>query len=139
MKHQELTEKIIGVFYEVYNELGPGFLESVYEQSMAIALSEAGLQVVRQAPITVQFRGQMVGDFRADLLMNNQVIVELKAVRTIERIFEAQLMNYLRATNLEIGLLMNFGPKPEFKRFIYHNERKGHKQKQATGLTDEHG
>ncbi len=125
MKHQEITEKIIGVFYEVYNELGGGFLESVYEQSMAIALSEAGLLVVRQAPITVHFRGQVVGDFRADLLVNNQVIVELKAARAIERVFEAQLMNYLRATNIEVGLLMNFGPKPEFKRFIYDNERKG--------------
>jgi GxxExxY protein len=127
MKHQEITEKIIGVFYEVYNELGPGFLESVYEQSMAIALSEAGLQVVKQAPITVHFRGQVVGDFRADLLVNNQVIVELKAAHVIERIFEAQLMNYLRATRVEVGLLMNFGPKPEFKRFIFDNERKGHK------------
>src|SRR5271157_6607745 len=72
MKHQEITEKIIGVFYEVYNELGHGFLESVYEQSMAIALREAGLQVAQQAPITVHFRGQVVGDFRADLLVNNQ-------------------------------------------------------------------
>ena len=126
MKHEEITERIIGVFYEVYNELGHGFLESVYEQSMAIALSEAGLQVVRQAPITVHFRGQVV-DFRADLLVNNQVIVELKAARAIERAFEAQVMNYLRATKVEVGLLMNFGPKPEFKRFIYDNERKGHK------------
>jgi GxxExxY protein len=124
MKHQEITEKIIGAFYEVYNELGHGFLESVYEQSMAIALCEAGLQVVRQAPITVHFRGQMVGDFRADLLVNNQVIVELKAARAIESAFEAQLMNYLRATKVEIGLLMNFGPKPGFKRFIFDNERK---------------
>jgi GxxExxY protein len=124
MKYEETTENIIGVFYEVYNELGNGFLESVYEQAMTIALSEAGLQVVRQSPITVHFRGQVVGDFRADLLVNNQVIVELKAVRAIERAFEAQLMNYLRATNIEVGLLMNFGPKPEFKRFIYDNDRK---------------
>jgi len=124
MKHEEITEKIIGVFYEVYNELGHGFLESVYEQSMAIALSEAGLQVVQQAPIAVHFRGRMVGDFRADLLVNGQVIVELKAARTIESAHEAQLMNYLRATKIEVGLLMNFGPKPEFKRFIYDNDRK---------------
>jgi len=124
MKCQEITEKIIGIFYEVYNEIGNGFLESVYEQSMAIALSEAGLQVVRQAPITVHFRGQVVGDFRTDLLVNNQVIVELKAARAIEQAFEAQVMNYLRATQVEVGLLMNFGPKPEFKRFIYDNERK---------------
>jgi GxxExxY protein len=124
MKHQEITEKIIGVFYEVYNELGHGFLESVYEQAMVIALSEAGLPVVQRAPITVYFHGQLVGDFRADLLVNNQVIVKLKAARALESAYEAQLMNYLRATNIEIGLLMNFGPKPEFKRFIYDNERK---------------
>jgi GxxExxY protein len=126
MKHQDLTEKIIGVFYEVYNELGHGFLESVYAQSMAIALNEAGLKVVQQAPISVYFRGQLVGDFRADLLVNDQVIIELKAARAIESAYEAQLMNYLRATKVEIGLLMNFGPKPEFKRFIYDNERKSH-------------
>ena len=124
MKHQELTEKIIGVFYAVYNELGHGFLESVYVQSMAIALAEAGLEVAQQAPITVQFRGRVVGDFRADLLVNNQIIIELKAARAIESAHEAQIMNYLRAAEIEIGLLMNFGPKPEFKRFIYDNDRK---------------
>lgn len=134
-----MTEKIIGAFYEVYNELGHGFLESVYEHSMMIALCEAGLQVVRQAPITVHFCGQVVGDFRADLLVDNQVIVELKAARAIESAFEAQVLNYLRATEVEIGLLMNFGPKPEFKRFIYDNERKGHNSIQATDLTDKHG
>ena len=127
MKYQETTEKIIGVFYGVYNELGHGFLESVYEQAMAIALREAGLQVVQQAPVKVYFRGQMVGDFRTNLLVNDHAIVELKAARAIEPAHEAQLMNYLRATNIEIGLVMNFGPKPEFKRFIYDNERKNHK------------
>jgi GxxExxY protein len=91
MKHEETTEKIIGVFYEVYNELGHGFLESVYAQSMAIALSEAGLQVLQQAPITVRFRGQIVGDFRADLLVNNSVIVELKAARAIENALRLRL------------------------------------------------
>ena len=124
MKHQEVTEKVIGVYYEVYNELGHGFLESVYEQAMLIALSEAGLHVARQLPITVHFRGQVVGEFRADIMVNNQVIVEIKAARTIESAYEAQIMHYLRATDVEIGLLMNFGPKPEFKRFIFDNERK---------------
>ena len=124
MKHQEVTEKVIGVYYEVYNELGHGFLESVYEQAMLIALSEAGLHVARQLPITVHFRGQVVGEFRADSVVNNQVIVEIKAARTIESAYEAQIMHYLRATDVEIGLLMNFGPKPEFKRFIFDNERK---------------
>lgn len=119
-----ITEKIIGVFYEVYNELGHGFLESVYEASMAIALREAGVHVVQQAPVTVYFRGQLVGDFRADLLVGDEVIVELKAARAIESAHEAQLMNYLRATRIEVGLLMNFGPKAEFKRFVFDNDRK---------------
>ena len=100
-------------------------LESVYEQSMAIALREEGLPVKQQAPVAVYFRGQSVGDFRADLLVSDAVIVELKAARAIEGAHEAQLMNYLRATRIEVGLLMNFGPKPEFKRFIFDNERKG--------------
>jgi GxxExxY protein len=104
--------------------LGHGYLESVYERSMAIALSEAGIPVVEQAPITVYFRGKTVGNFCADLPVNSQVIVELKAARARETAFEAQLLNYLRATDIEVGLLMNFGPKPEFKRLIYDNERK---------------
>jgi GxxExxY protein len=133
MKHQEITEKIIKAFYAVYNELGYGFLESVYEQAMPIALRQEGLPVTQQAQVTVYFRGQLVGDFRADLLVNDAVIVELKAARTIEGAHEAQLMNYLRATKIEVGLLMNFGPKPEFKRFIFDNERKGQR------ATDSHG
>jgi GxxExxY protein len=124
MKHQEVTEKIIKVFYEVYNELGHGFLESVYEQAMAIALKQTGLAVSQQTPITVHFRGHLVGDFRADLLVQQTVIVELKSARAIESAHEAQLLNYLRATEIEVGLVMNFGPKPEFKRLIFDNERK---------------
>ena len=123
-KHQKLTQKIIGVFYEVYNELGHGFLESVYENAMGIALKEAGLSALQQAPVAVRFRGRMIGDFRADLLVENAVIVELKAAKAIEGAHEAQLLNYLKATEIEVGLLMNFGPKPEFKRFVFDNERK---------------
>ncbi|HLG15529.1 MAG TPA: GxxExxY protein [Blastocatellia bacterium] len=124
LKHEELTRKIIGVFYEVYNELGPGFLESVYEGAMEIALAEAGLRVERQVPVPVWFRGRQVGDFKADLLIEGLVIIELKAVRAFDPSHEAQLLNYLRATEIEVGLLLNFGPKPEFKRFAYDNERK---------------
>jgi GxxExxY protein len=124
LKHHELTEKIIGLFYDVYNELGHGFLESVYEQSLAISLSEAGLKVERQVPITVWFRRQQVGDFRADLLIENTVLLELKAARTIEEAHEKQLLNYLRATDIEVGLLLNFGVKPQFRRLAYENERK---------------
>jgi GxxExxY protein len=123
-KHQELTRKIIGVFYEVYNELGHGFLESVYEAAMLIALREAGLKVETQVPIGVYFRGNRVGDFRADLMVENAVLLELKAARALDSSHEAQLLNYLRATEIEVGLLLNFGIKPEFKRLAFDNERK---------------
>jgi GxxExxY protein len=123
-KHRELTQKIIGVFYNVYNELGHGFLESVYENAMTFALREAGLDARQQTSVTVYFRGQIVEDFRADLLVDNAVIVELKAAKSLDSTHEAQLLNYLRATDLEVALLMNFGPKSEFKRLAFDNERK---------------
>lgn len=120
-----MTERIIGVFYEVYNELGHGFLESVYEEAMAVALPQAGLKVERQVPLRVTFRGVVVGDFRADLLVENSVLLELKASRDIDPAHEAQLLNYLRATEVEVGLLLNFGPKARFKRLAFENSRKG--------------
>jgi GxxExxY protein len=124
MLHHELTEKIIGVFYDVYNELGHGFLESVYETAMSIALEEKGLKVERQVEIPVWFRGRQIGTFFADLLVEGVVIVELKAVRSIDPAHEAQLLHYLRATEIELGLLLNFGVRPEIKRKIYDNPRK---------------
>jgi len=124
LKHRDLTEKIIGVFYDVYNELGHGFLESVYEQALAIALGQAGMKFERQVPVSVWFRGQQVGDFRADLLVENKVLLELKAARTIDEAHEKQLLNYLRATDNEVGLLLNFGVKPQFRRLVYENDRK---------------
>jgi len=120
----ELTEKLIGIFYGVYNELGHGFLESVYEQALSIALAEEQFFFQRQIGIPVWFRGHQVGDFRADLLVENKVILELKAGRTIESAWEKQLLNYLRATEIEVGLLLNFGPAPQFRRLIFQNERK---------------
>jgi GxxExxY protein len=123
--HRELTEKIIGTFYEVYNELGHGFIESVYEKSLAIALREKGIEVFQQVAIPVWFRGTQVGDFDADLLVERSVIVELKSARAIDSAHLAQLLNYLKATEIEVGLLLNFGPKPEFKRLIFDNPRKG--------------
>lgn len=123
-KHSDLTEKIIGTFYEVYNELGFGFLESVYENSLAIALREQGLEIHQQIAVPVWFRGKQVGDFDADILVNRLVFLELKAVRAIDPAHVAQLMNYLKATDIEVGLLLNFGPKPEFKRIVFGNERK---------------
>ena len=115
----ELTERVIGVFFDVYNTLGHGFLESVYENALAIALSEAGLQVQSQVPISVSFRGRSVGEFRVDLLVDNCVIIEAKAVNTLTSAHEAQLLNYLKATKIPVGLLLNFGPRPQFKRRIF--------------------
>lgn len=123
-KHVPLTEKIIGVFYEVYNELGQGFLESVYENAMTVALSQSGLAVVQQSDVQVMFRGQVVGEFRADLIVEGTILVELKAARAIDVAHEAQVLNYLRATTIEVGLLLNFGPKPQMKRFAFDNNRK---------------
>lgn len=124
MLHHALTEKIIGVFYDVYNELGHGFLESIYETAMVIALREKGMTVEQQVEIPVWFRGQKIGTFFADLLVEGVVIVELKAVRSIDPSHEAQLLHYLRATEIELGLLLNFGVRPEIKRKIYDNPRK---------------
>ena len=123
-KHKDITDKIIRVFYEVYNELGHGFLESVYERSLEIALNSLDLKVCRQIQIPVWFRGKPVGDFTADMLIENSVLLELKAARALDTSHQAQLLNYLRATEIEVGLLLNFGLKPEFKRLIFDNPRK---------------
>lgn len=123
-KHGEITQKIIGVFYEVYNELGHGFLESVYEKSLEVALNSMSIKVRRQIEIPVSFRGQRVGNFTADMLVENCVLLELKAARSLDTSHTAQLLNYLRATEIEVGLLLNFGLKPEFKRLIFDNPRK---------------
>ena len=124
LKHKELTETIIGVFYEVYNELGHGFLESVYEKAFEVALTSKGLNVLRQIEVPVWFRENKVGDFVADMLVNKCVLLELKAARTLDSSHEAQLLNYLRATEIEVGLLFNFGIKPEFRRLAFDNSRK---------------
>jgi GxxExxY protein len=123
-KHKEITDKIIGAFYEVYNELGHGFLESVYERSLEIALDSSHLKVCRQIQIPVWFRGKPVGDFTADMLVEDCVLLELKAARALDSSHQAQLLNYLRATEIEVGLLLNFGLRPEFKRLIFDNPRK---------------
>ncbi len=123
-KHSNVTEAIIGTFYEVYNELGHGFLESVYENALALALRERGLKLEQQVATTVFFRGRQVGHFYADLVVEGCVILELKAAKAMEPAHFAQLMNYLKATEIEVGLLLNFGPKPEFKRLAFDNARK---------------
>ncbi len=124
LKHRELTERIIGTFYDVYNELGHGFIESVYEKSLAIALRQQGLEVFQQVAIPVWFRGIQVGDFDADLMIERVVIAELKSARSIDPAHVAQLLNYLKATDIEVGLLLNFGPRPDFKRLLFDNPRK---------------
>jgi GxxExxY protein len=122
--HAEITEKVIGVFFEVYNELGGGFLESVYQQAMRIALGQAGLRVAVEVPVPVYFRGEVVGNFRADVIVNDSVLVELKAVSGFDNTHDGQVLHYLRATRFEVGLLLNFGPKPQFRRFILEEEKK---------------
>ena len=124
LKHEEITEKVIGVFFDVYNELGYGFLESVYEKSMLVALQAAGLHAECQVPVPVWFRGVQVADFYADVLVEGKVMLELKAARTIDKAHEAQLLNYLKATEIEIGLLLNFGQRAEFRRLLFDNEKK---------------
>jgi GxxExxY protein len=123
--HSELTETILGVYYDVYNEIGHGFLESVYNNCMFLALAKVGMSVRREAPVPVYFRGQDVGQFKADLVIDNSVLIELKAVQNLDRSHEAQVMNYLRATELEVGLLLNFGsPRPQFRRIVFENSNK---------------
>ncbi len=117
MLHSELTRVIIGCAFEVQNELGAGFLESVYENAMVVALADAGIPVRAQAPIKVTFRNTRVGDFYADLLVPDKVIIELKAVERLTPQHKAQVINYLNATGIPVGLLINFGrPKVEFQR-----------------------
>jgi len=124
MKHEELTREIIAAFYQVYNCLGYGFLERVYEQAMMIELKNRGLTVHQQAPIHVFYQTEQVGEYFADLLIENAVIAELKAAEAISEKHEAQLLNYLKATNIEIGFVFNFGPKAEFTRKVYSNKPK---------------
>ena len=123
-KHKELTSQIIKAFYDVYNTLGYGFLERVYENALVIELRKQGLKVVPQAKIEVQYDGHVVGEYFADLLVEGKVIVEIKAARALSDKHEAQLLNYLKATRYEVGLLLNFGPKPQIKRKIYDNDQK---------------
>ena len=124
MIHKHTTYKIIGVFFDVYNELGHGFLESVYQKSLGLALRSAGLDACWPIAIPVWFRGQQVGHFEADMLVERRVLLELKVVRALEGSHHAQLLNYLRATDIEVGLLLNFGVKPEFRRLLLDNSRK---------------
>ena len=121
-KHSAITDKAIAAFYKVYNTLGYGFLEKVYENAMVIELRKQGLEVI--APITVCYEGAVVGEYFADLLVANAVIIELQAAKDLADEHEAQLLNYLKATPHEVGLLLNFGPQPQFRRKAFENSRK---------------
>ena len=122
LKHADVTERIIGVFYDAYNELGYGFLECVY--SLVIALTDAGLTANRQIHLPVWFRGHKVGEFRADMLVEHSVLLELKSARSLDPAHEAQLLHYLKSTEIEVGMLLNFGSRPQFRRLLFDNERK---------------
>jgi GxxExxY protein len=124
-KHSELSDKIIKVFYEIHNELGYGFSEKIYQKAFGIALRQIGLKVDEQVPIKVYFRGQEVGEYFADMIVNDLILLELKAVAHIIEEHEAQLLNYLKSTQIEVGYLMNFGKSAEFKRKVLDNDRKG--------------
>ena len=121
-KHSDITEKIIKAFYKVYNTLGNGFLEKVYENALFIELELIGLKVTKQEPIKVYYEEKEVGVYFADLVIENIIIIELKATEYLREEHELQLINYLKATEIEVGLLLNFGKKPEVKRKVYSND-----------------
>ncbi len=123
MKHENVTERIIAAFYKVYNVLGWGFLEKVYQGAMAIELRKHGLNIKPLQKIDVFYDGICVGEYIADFLIEDCVIVELKAAEAIAPAHEAQLINYLKATNIDVGLFLNFGPKPQFRRKVYETAR----------------
>lgn len=120
---QEPTQKIIQAYYKVYNTLGYGFLEKVYENAMMKELISLGFHCEKQKPIEVYYENTLVGEYYADIIVDNAVIIELKAAGTILEEHEVQLVNYLKATKIEVGLLLNFGKKPEFRRKIFTNDK----------------
>jgi GxxExxY protein len=124
MLHESLTEEIIHWFYQVHRKLGFGFLEKVYKNALYLELTDAGLKCETEKPINVYYNGKVVGVFYADIVVDGKVILELKAVESMCKEHEYQLINYLKACELEVGLLLNFGKKAEMKRLIYTNDRK---------------
>ncbi|MDR0233186.1 MAG: GxxExxY protein [Dysgonamonadaceae bacterium] len=122
--HKDLTDKIISCFYQVYNDLGYGFLERVYQNALYFALIDEGLECEAEKPIKVYHNDRVVGDYRADLLVENVVLLELKASEELNPANEKQLINYFKATDIEVGLLLNFGKRPQFKRKVFANSNK---------------
>ena len=124
IKHKELTERIINIFYKVYNKLGYGFLEKVYENAMLREFKKENIPAVSQSPIKVFYEDEIIGEYFADIFVDDKVIVEIKAAKGLALENEAQLLNHLKATDIEVGLLLNFGTKPEIKRKVFDNDRK---------------
>ena len=124
MLHENITKKIIEAYYKVYNTLGYGFLEKVYENALLIELTKSGLFVERQKPIKVHYEEKIVGEYFADIMVENKIILESKAAESLIEEHELQLINYLKATDIELGLLLNFGKKPEIRRKIFSNNQR---------------
>jgi len=133
MLHSEITEKIIKAFFKVYNTLGYGFLEKVYENALVIELQKMGFNISQQHNIKVYYDMKMVGDYYTDVIVDDSIIIELKAAETLKKEHKTQLINYLKATDKEVGLLLNFGRTPEFKRAIFTNDRKNSLQAEIDG------
>jgi GxxExxY protein len=127
MINQEKTSVILNCYYKVYNTLGFGFLEKVYENALILEMTKSGLKCRRQVPITVFYDAEIVGNYFADILVEDEIILELKAAESLCEEHDHQLINYLKATNIEVGLLLNFGLKPEFRRKVFSNDRKKQK------------
>ena len=127
--HQDLSKKIIDIYYKVYNELGYGFLERVYQNAMYYELKSQGFTCETEKQIVVYYEGVMVGDYRSDIVVENKILLEIKAAETLVYAHEIQLINYLRCTEIEVGLLLNFGKEAKFVRKMYTNDRKKHLQK----------
>ncbi len=124
MKHAEVTERIIQVFYKVYNTLGYGFLEKVYLNALYIELKSIGFKIEKEKKIPVYYFGNIVGEYYADLIVEDVLVIELKAIEAINEACEVQLINYLQATRIEVGLLLNFGKTPQIKRKVFDNDKK---------------
>lgn len=122
--HAEITDQVIGAFFEVYRRLGYGFLETPYKNALAVELGFRGLKVAREVPVEIQYRGVGVGIYRIDMLVETKVLIEAKASTALSEADDRQLMNYLRATDVEVGLLLHFGPEPKYRRRVYSNTNK---------------
>ncbi len=121
---EDVSRRVLRAFFDVYNELGRGFLESSYAGAFAIACEDLGLRIAREVAVPVRFRGRIAGEYRADAVVEGVLLAEFKVAKAIDSVHVAQVVNYLRATQFEVGMLLNFGPKPEFRRVILENSLK---------------